>query len=216
MAIWLIVLFLYATIPAFDLHFLTIFNGVETPYIQQTFFVGAGILAVFVIFRAVQRWMAIRFVRKSTQFLWLQPVTQKRVSRVRLYLFLENLHFPLFGIFFFAISPETVIVGLVCFAAFFETLLFLLVNARQKKMKCGITSQAIVICDREAKIFYFSGLRKITLVQEAIYMEYKEELTMDFSLDCVLETERASFVDCVKKQINLERIFLSDGFKNLS
>jgi len=209
----LIVLFLYSTIPGFDVNLFGDFRGLETPYLTETFFIGTAVVALLFIFRAFQRWMAIRLVKDEKKFVWISPISKSRLSRVKLYLILENSHLPFFGIYFILIHPATFLLGIVCFASFLETLIFLFVNANQRKMKSGITTQAVVLCDREAKVFYFSGLRKVSLIQDAVYMEYKDDLTMDFPANCVEDDKRADFVKHFIEQINPDKVFISETFK---
>lgn len=211
---FLFIFVLYSFIPTFDLYLFDFFKGAETPYLEEIFMIGTIIISVLLVFRMVQRWMAIRLVGREDKFIWIAPISKNYLGRVKLYLFLENLHFPLFGLYFLAAHPATVTLGLTCFAGLLETIIFGIVNANQRKMKCGITTQAAVVCERDSKVFYFSGLRKISLIQQAVYFEYKGDLTLCFPFDAINKGDRQAFVKNLINQINTDKIFVSETIKS--
>jgi hypothetical protein len=214
LAFFTFIFFLYSFVPGFDTSLFGMFKGEETPYLFFTFSIGAIIIAILLVNRTIQRWMAIRLVSNEKKFIWISPISKVYLSRIRLYLVLENLYFPFFAAYFLWVHPVTGLLGWVFVAGIVETLLFFCLNANARKMKCGITSQALILCDREAKVYYFSGLRKISLIQQAIYFEYKEELTLLFPNDAIEKNQQTAFTQKLIQQINTDKVFVSETIKN--
>lgn len=211
----LFILVLYSLVPAFDIYAFGFLKGVETPYLTPTFMVGTIVVSIVLVFRMVHRWMAIKLVSNPKKLIFIAPISKTYLSRVRLYLFLENLHIPIIGLYFLAAHPTTVPLGIALFLGLLETIVFASVNANQRKMKYGITKQAVVVCSRDSQAFYFSGLRKLSLIQQAIYFEYKSELTLCFPYDAVETNQRKEFAETLVAQINTSKVFVSDTVKHI-
>lgn len=207
--------FVASILVGFDLNVFGFFEGVETPYLNEIYLVGSGLIALILGFRTVNRWFGLRIFKHKEKFTWMGSISAERISRVRLYLILENLYLFLLGIFFIKISPFSLILGWVCVAGFVEAVLFILLKTNPKSMKSGLTKQALIIGDRDVKIFYFTGLRKVTVLQDTVYMEYKDDLTLSFATSSIQKKDRADFKTHFLSLVNTDKVFVSEKFKDL-
>ena len=206
--------FVISIIAGFDLNAFGIFEGVETPYLTEIYLFISGLVALILGYRAVNRWFGLRIFKHKEKFIWMGSISPERISRVRLYLVLENLYLLFLGIFFIQISPFSFILGWICVAGFFEAVLFILLKSNSKSMKSGLTKQALIVGDRDVKIFYFSGLRKVSVLQDTVYMEYKDDLTLSFATTSIEEKDRADFKMHFLSLVNKDKVFVSEKFKD--
>jgi hypothetical protein len=215
LAFFLIPLFALAIVIGFDLNVFGIIEGIEMPFISEIYIGAAAFVGILLGIRATQRWLGIRLLQKSAKFIWLQPMSKERISRVRLYLFLENSYLLFIGIYFVKISPYTTILGWVCIAGFIEAFLFLFFRSKAKFMKVGLTKKALIVGDRDVKFYYFVGLRKISVLQDSVYLEYKENLTLSFPINAIEQHNMNSFKTSFLETINTDKVFVSEKFKEL-
>jgi hypothetical protein len=96
-----------------------------------------------------------------------------------------------------------------------DSILFLLFAQLKNIYRIGITKQALVIADREVKVLYFSGLREVTLHSDSIYFDYKDDLQLTFPSNCIAKEDREDFKVQLEAQVNRDRVFFSESFKNM-
>jgi hypothetical protein len=215
LAFFLIPLFALAIVIGFDLNVFGIIEGIETPFISEIYIGAAAFVGILLGIRATQRWMGIRLLQQTSKFIWIKPMSKERISRVRLYLFLENSYLLFIGVYFTLISPYTVVLGWVCIGGFTEALLFFLLRSNTKYMKVGLTKKALIVGDRDVKFYYFVGLRKISVLQDSVYLEYKENLTLSFPINAIEQNEMSNFKTSFLDTINKDKVFVSEKFKEL-
>jgi len=211
----LLPLFVIAIIAGFDLNAFGLFEGVETPYLREVFLVAAGMTAIMLGLRAVQRWLGLRIFHHEDKFLWIGTISKERRSRVRLYLILENSYLLFLGIYFLLISDYSEPLGWVCVAGFVEAIFFIVFRNNARHMKSGVTKQAVIVGDRDVRVYYFSGLRKVSVLQDTIYMEYKDDLTLSFPVSSIDPKDREEFKKHFLDGVNANRVFVSEKFKDL-
>jgi hypothetical protein len=190
-------------------------TGANLPFRDVIFMSFAGILLLIGARRAVRRWMGIRMVNQITRFQWNQPMNPGRIKQVNLYLYLEALLHLFVAIAMYRVSAESFFPALVLALLGIEHLMFAWIGNAGQKFRIGITSKAIVVADRDVKVLYFSGLRKVSLHQQSIFFDYIEELQLSFSLDCIAANHRAEFREVIEKNVNRDRVYFSEGFKEL-
>ncbi len=183
----------------------------QLPYKAEIFYVIAGLLLLLIARRSVQRWVGVGMTRKPERFIWCAPIGAERQKQVRMYLILEAavaLAF-VFGCWQLTIEswPLMVVYGLMCL----DQLLFLAIAS--KWFRIGITQKALVVADRELRVLYFQGLRRVELHQQTIYFEYIEDLQLHFPTNCVPEGKFAEFRDTLESRVNRDKVFFSEKFK---
>ncbi len=183
-------------------------SGNNLPY-KDYIFLGLGLLILIVIIRrSVRRWMGMRIVNQVKKFKWNAPVSQKRRSRVRIYLLLEVLVMTFAGIALYEVTETAIAPGIAFLLGALDNIIFAIAG-RNNRYRVGISSKAVIVADREVILLYFSGLRKISAHQQTTYFDYIKGLQLSFPTDCIQEEEREEFLAVLEKQIDPDRVFFS-------
>ena len=207
---------IYSILVGFDLpiSFLKT-SGENLPYIQETYYVIAGLFFIIGARRSLRRWYGLRLVANTKKYLWNQPMDKLRKVRVRMYLNLEGVFHFVFAIILYGVTPYFWPVAVVLIILAMDHFIFALVGRVKKLYRIGITKNAIVFADREVTIFYFSGLRKVSVQNDSLYFDYIKDLQITASLDGVSLKDRKSFRETVESVVNRDVVFFSEGFKTM-
>lgn len=106
-------------------------------------------------------------------------------------------------------TKEALFISSVLLFFSLESLLFLLVNSRNK-FRVGLTSKAVLVSDREIILIYLAGLRKVSVSQQTIYFDYIQDLQLSFPIDCIEESERQGFFKNLEAQLNPDRVLFQN------
>lgn len=198
---------------AFDIHFFNI-PIAELPFKFHIFIGVATLLLLLIIRRSVSRWVGVGMTRKPEKFLWSTPVSAARKKQVRLFLIMEALLALFAMITVLLLTVEAWPIAVVYGIMFLDQILFLAVA--QSWFRVGITHKAVVVADREVRLLFFSGLRRIETHQQTLYFEYIEDLQLFFPVNCIPEGKYDEFRAGVEERVNRDRVFFSEGFKALN
>jgi hypothetical protein len=198
---------------AFDIHFFNI-PIAELPFKFHIFIGVATLLLLLIIRRSVSRWVGVGMTRKPEKFLWSTPVSAARKKQVRLFLMMEALLALFAMITVFLLTMEAWPIAVVYGIMFLDQILFLAIA--QSWFRVGITHKAVVVADREVRLLFFSGLRRIETHQQTLYFEYIEDLQLFFPVNCIPEGKYDEFRAGVEERVNRDRVFFSEGFKALN
>lgn len=198
---------------AFDIHFFNV-PIAELPFKFHIFIGIATLLLLLIIRRSVSRWVGVGMTRKPERFLWSTPVSAARKKQVRLFLTMEALLALFAMITTCLLTMEAWPVAVVYGIMFLDQVLFLAVA--QSWFRVGITHKAVVVADREVRLLFFSGLRRIETHQQTLYFEYIEDLQLFFPVNCIPEGKYDEFRAGVEERVNRDRVFFSEGFKALN
>jgi len=105
--------------------------------------------------------------------------------------------------------PIAVVYGIM----FLDQFTFLAIA--QRWFRVGITHKAVVVADREVRLLFFSGLRRVETHQQTVYFEYIEDLQLSFPINCIPEGKYGEFKTVLEERVNRDRVFFSEGFKAL-
>lgn len=188
-------------------------SGKYIPY-KQEIFLGFGILFLIVGGRrSFRRWAGMRLVAQISRYQWNEPMGKKRLSQAGMYLNLEAaIHFVVAGAAF-AITPESWPVAGALAILGVDHLVFGIYGRTNGKFRVGITKNAIVVADRDVKIIYYTGLRRVTTHQQSLFFDYIKELQIAIPIDSIAPENRTSFRQCVEKNIDRDKVYFSEGFK---
>jgi hypothetical protein len=190
-------------------------SGKSLPF-KNEIFLGLGlILLVVVLRRSLRRWTGVRMVSKLEKYKWNEPMSTARKSRVFLYLALEATVMLFIGLVLINICKDAWLASTAYFVCAFDHLLFLFLGVSKNMYRVGLTSKAIVVADRDLKILYFSGLRKITIQQQTIFFDYINEFQLSFPLNCIADQNKTTFREILEQQVNRDKVFFSDNVKTL-
>lgn len=190
-------------------------TGENMPYKEYIFLGLATLILLLGGRRSAQRWMGVALIRKTKKYEWNVEMDKGRTSRTIFYLVMEaSYHIIMAYIYYFIASMDAIAVIAVMLILAFDHLIFALLGKFAGIYRIGITKAAVVTVDREVKVLYYSGLRKISIHQDSIYFNYIEDLVLDFPANTIPETKRQEFSDVLKKQIDLKKVYLDESFKN--
>lgn len=190
-------------------------SGANFAYKQEIYFVFAFLIGMINMRRSVQRWMGVKMVSQTEKFMWNEPMNKSRISQVMMYLAFEAILFILMGCVFYILSPESIMVAAVLLIFGIDHLVFALVSKTKNLFRVGVTKAAIVFADRDVRVAYFSGLRKVSIQQRSIYFDYIKDLQISCSLDAVNQDKIQGFKEALETNANRDRVHFSEAFKSL-
>lgn len=204
----------FTIIVGFDIHMdLLGGNGAMLPYRGKVFLIAAIILLALLLRRSASRWAGVSMTRKPERFIWCVEMGSDRKSRVRMYLAIEAIIALTFALSFYTITPEAWPVAVVFALSFLDELIFLLIGVQW--FRVGVTHKAVVVADRELRVLYFSGLRRIETHQQTVYFEYIQDLQLFFPTNCIPEGNYTPFRDALETRVNRDKVYFADKFKAL-
>ena len=188
-------------------------SGASMPH-KHEFFIGFAICILIIDGRrSIRRWTGMRMVSQLKRFQWNEPMDKSRVRQVSMYLNLEALMNFFFAIGFYMITPEAWPFALVMAIVGLDHLIFGIYGRLAKKFRVGITKNAIVVADRDVKVIYYTGLRKVTTQQQSLFFDYIKELQMSIPSGSIASENRASFRNAVEANVDRNKVYFSEGFK---
>lgn len=205
----------FAIIVGFDLpiEFLHT-TGEQLGYRKIIFICFSALSLILILRRSSSRWVGVGMTRKPERFIWCTDVGRERKKQVRMYLIIESVIALIFALVIYRVTSEAWPIAAVYGLLFLDQLVFLLVA--MPWFRVGVTQKAVVVADREVKVLYFSGLRRIESHQQTIYFEYIEELQLFFPTNCIPEGKYGEFRAALETRLNRDRVYFSDKFKELS
>ncbi|MFZ9587057.1 MAG: hypothetical protein ACO29U_05615 [Crocinitomicaceae bacterium] len=184
-------------------------SGARIPFRFEVF-LGLGLLyAVISLRRSVRRWMGVRMTSQKAKFVWNGEISRERKQRVILYTVIESTLLFFLASAYYVVTKEALFISSVLLFFSLESLLFLLVNSRNK-FRVGLTSKAVLVSDREIILIYLAGLRKVSVSQQTIYFDYIQDLQLSFPIDCIEENERQGFFKNLEAQLNPDRVLFQN------
>jgi len=189
-------------------------SGKFIPFQKTIFASFAALFFLMGIRRTSKRWSGIRMVNQIAKFQWNEPVDKQRVSQANLYLIIEAVIHFMVSLVFLILTPKSVWISCVFFALGLDHLIFCIVGNVKKLWRIGITNKAVVVADRDFKVLYFSGLRKVSVHQQSIFFDYIKELQLSFPIQCIKQENRQSFVAKLEEKVDREKVFFSESFKD--
>ncbi len=205
--------FAFIIFVAFDIHFFNI-PIAELPFKFEIFIGISTLLLLLIIRRSVSRWVGVTMTRKPERFLWSTPVSEERKKQVRLFLIIEALIALFCMITVLSLTTEAWPVAVVYGIMVLDQFAFLAIA--QSWFRVGITHKAVVVADREVRLLFFSGLRRVETHQQTLYFEYIEDLQLFFPVNCIPEGKYGEFRAALEERVNRDRVFFSEGFKALN
>ena len=188
-------------------------TGERMPYKDVVFLICAAVLLVLILRRSASRWVGVGMTRKPERFLWCSEIGAERKKQVRMYLIIESVTALIFAYATYTITPQAWAVSLVYLLLFADQLIFMLVAPSW--FRVGVTHKAVVVADREVRVLYFQGLRRVESHQQTIYFEYIEDLQLFFPTNCIPEGKYGEFRQALETRVNRDKVYFSDKFKEL-
>ena len=188
-------------------------SGKNLPF-QHVIFITFGILIFLLgVRRSMQRWVGIKMVNNLEKYQWNEEIDAKRKSQINMYLIIEGIMHLLVGFALVALTPKVLVIATVFFALGIDHLLFCLIGNFKKVWRVGVTNKAIVVAERDFKVIYFSGLRRVTVHQQTLFFDYIKELQLAISIDSISPANRESFRNILDEKLNRDKVHFSETFK---
>lgn len=190
-------------------------SGEQLPYLAQIF-LGIGIIYLIIIVRrSSRRWMGIKMVAQVSKFKWNVSMGEGRKKQVYLYQWLEAMIMAFGGLALYTITEEALIPAIALWLGAFDNLVFLILDKQKNIYRIGLTSKALVVADRDVKVLYLSGLRKVNIHQQTIFFEYIKDLQMAFPLNCIPQKDQKDFKDQLELLVDRDKVFFDEKMKAL-
>lgn len=188
-------------------------SGQTIPY-KEYYFIGFAALFLLIgARRTVQRWTGIAMIRNAEKYQWNIPVGKERKSRANFYLILEGFFHAVMAIMVMSLTKYAIPIFLVLMFLSIDHFVYAIVGKSKNIFRIGITKSALVLVDRDVRVLYFSGLRKVSVFQDTIFFEYIKDLVLEFPADVVDEDKRDEFREVLLKQLNLNRVYIDETFR---
>ncbi len=179
-------------------------TGNRLPYGKEIY-LGLGLIILIIgLRRSIRRWMGVSMVKQQGKFAWNQAISTERKKRVFVYNGLEALVFVSLVFAHLFLSSKAIFVVIAYGFLAIDAIIFVLMN--QNSFRVGLSSKAILVADREVILIYLNGLRKVSVSQQTIYFDYTNDLQLYFPLDCLEESQRSSFFNCLEAQIDRNKV----------
>jgi hypothetical protein len=190
-------------------------SGASLPFKFQIFLSLGIIYYIIIVRRSVRRWMGVAMVSKTEKFKWNVSMGEGRRKQVFLYQWLEALIMSSGGISLYYVCPDAIAPASALWVGSLDNIIFMILGQTKKLYRIGITSKAVVVADREVKVLYLSGLRKVTIHQQTVFFDYIKDLQMTFSLTCIPKEDQVDFKNTLESLVDRDRVFFSEDVKNL-
>lgn len=205
---------LYSIFVGFDLPFEMIkTTGAQLPYQLMTCAVLGALVFIPTFWRSMKRWYGISLLRQESRFIWNQPISEVRRQRAMTYTLLESAVLLALCLGIYNIYNQGWPIFLAYGIAFLDSLLYTLIGSKGKRWRLGITKKAIVLADREVKVVYFTGLRKIDQSQETLYFNYIKDLQLDMPI--VAAQDQKDFLQHLMQQIDHDKVYVDQSVKKI-
>ncbi|MDG0973662.1 MAG: hypothetical protein P8O07_05835 [Crocinitomicaceae bacterium] len=185
-------------------------QGEEFEHKELIFGIAAGAVFLFGALKATRRWMGLRIVAQKNKFIYSDIISADRKRRISLYGILEIIFLLLFAGYYATLSAYTVYVGLVYLIIASEHIVHLSLGLGKNLYRIGLTKKALVAVDRESRVIFFSGLRKVSKHQQTLYFEYSNELVMHIPINMIPDQE--TFMKELRQVVNPDKVFF-EGFE---
>jgi hypothetical protein len=188
-------------------------TGNNIPFKQEIFLGFGAILLTVGGRRSMKRWTGMRMVSQISRFQWNYPMGKSRIRQANMYLNLEAMMHLFLAFATYTITPQAWPISAVYLMLGIDHLIFEIYGTSRNKFRVGITKNAIVVADRDVKIIYFSGLRKVSTQQQSLFFDYIKELQIAIPIDAVAAENRTSFRETIEQIVDRDKVFFSEGFK---
>lgn len=190
-------------------------SGAQLPYSFEIFLTLGILFFVIILRRSVRRWMGVKMVSNTEKYKWNEAMGEDRKKRVYLYQSLEALLMTFAALSLYTVCKDAWLPACAFMFGAIDNIIFMFMGMQKNIYRIGLTSKAIVVADRDVKVVYFSGLRKVTIHQQTVFFDYIKDLQCTFPLNCIDEKDRTNFKNSLEAQLDREKVFFSDSIKNM-
>lgn len=186
-------------------------SGANLSYHKEALLLVGAFILIINLRRSIRRWIAMRLVNQLPKYKWNTLVSKERVQRIYAYNFLEAAVFTVAGMALFTLTNHAwlCLVGMV-FGAL-DAIVFVIYGSKANKFRVGLTSKALLAADRDVSIIYFKGLRRVSIQQQTVFFDFKDELQHRFPLNLIPEDKREEFFHELKENTDESKVYFQNN-----
>ncbi|HLU86210.1 MAG TPA: hypothetical protein VKZ44_00555 [Taishania sp.] len=186
-------------------------TGANLPYKNEAFIVLGIFMCLTNVRRSMRRWIAMKLVNQIEKYTWNSVVSKERIKRVLLYNYLEAfiMFFSALGLYFLA--DEAIVPAIVLFVSSIDEVFFAIYGKAANKFRLGFTSKALLAGDRDVTVIYFKGLRRVSIHQQTLYFDFKDDLHMRFPIDLIPVESREDFFKSFISNIDESIVYIENN-----
>jgi hypothetical protein len=189
-------------------------SGKNLPFLHY-YYVGFAILIFWVgAKRSFKRWIGVRMINQTSKFQWNEEIDVKRKKQVNMYLMIEGILHLLTAFALFALTSKSLILALVFLVLAIDHFVFLCIGNIKNAWRLGVTNKAIVVAERDFKILYYSGLRRVSVHQQTIFFDYIKDLQLAISVDDISVENRKDFKRVLEQKVDRSKVHFHESFKS--
>jgi hypothetical protein len=190
-------------------------SGSQLWYKSEIFLVIGIIYFIIIVRRSSRRWMGSKMVSQVAKFKWNVSMGEGRLKQVFLYQWLEAFVMVIGGFALYSVTNAAIVPACALAFGALDNLVFLFVGKSKHIYRIGLTSKALVVADRDVKVLYLSGLRKVTIHQQTVFFEYIKDLQLAFPLNCIPKENQKEFKEQLEASVDRDKVFFDEKMKSL-
>ena len=190
------------------------------PYKFEIFTAMAFLIFFVGVIRIRRHWQGIKDMKSFKQFNFSGKVAKTRMNRGAIHSGLEVAFMFATVYLFFRLSQiefdyVITIIAVMSVLAVESLIFFILILKGGDYFKVGVNDNVIAYFDREMKLFYYEGLRRVELYQsDLITLTYKDNMTLFIPTSVISKEDIVPFRDEIIKQLDEKNIYFDDAFRN--
>jgi hypothetical protein len=183
-------------------------SGNNLSFADEIFWLLATLMGLIAFRRSIKRWMGMKIVNATERFIINFEVSTARKNRVVVYNLIESCIMLSLGLSIYNLTPHALVPTIVLLSFSFDNILFLAIGYKNR-FRIGLSSKALIVCDREVTVIYFEGLRKISVEQQTIYFDYIKDLQLSFPTNCLREEDKGLIFNGLNDIVDKDKVMFS-------
>ena len=168
--------------------------------------------------RVKRRWLGMKDIKEYSKFTFVVPISKTAKNHAIVATAIEGTF--MFALFFLCfkmmrLEPQFAIPMMaVTSLLMLEVLLFILrIRRGGAGFRIGVSPQVIALFNREIQLYYFTGLKRVELLEGRINLQYKDDLNLILPTDNIAKEDRKAFRDELIKVLEPKNVFIDDAFR---
>ena len=178
------------------------------------------LLLLFGALRAKRRWQGMKDMKQFSKFSFVREISKSARNAGIIVTALEMafmLGLLLLCIKMSSLHPEYTLTMIIVLALLCtESFIFILRLAKGgSAFRIGFNDEVLAYFNREIHLFYYTGLRRVELVDKSINFQYRDELNLLFPVDLIKKEDRKAFRDALIETLTPRNVYIDDAFRTL-
>jgi hypothetical protein len=182
---------------------------------KKIYIILSVILFLINLNRSYKRRKNLNRVNEISKFKWNSTISKERIKIINFHNYLEAFIMFVAGFILILLTKAAWLPFIVlCFNAL-ENIFFAYYNSKNNKFRIGVTKNAIIASDRDVFVIYFKGLRKISILQQTIFFDFKNnDLQLKLPINVVPKDKLNNFFEVLKECVDDKKVYFSNILNN--